>query len=205
MKEITDYLTHAIDYPSYRELIDQLLAAGKTSGDMQTEKRIHFTRLNVQRMKRLDKTTKLIPDLQEKLSHLNRSQIWLVITEAWCGDAAQIVPLFRHIEKVSDHISLKLLFRDENPALMDQFLTNGARAIPKMISLDADTHAVLGTWGPRPQTAQQMVMDHKVNPILPEEAFKKELHTWFARDKTLSIQKELLDCLKEWDQSSKVA
>jgi len=205
MKEINHYLSHAIDYPAYRELIDQLLAAGKTSGEMQTEKRVHFTRLNVQRMKRLDKTTKLIPDLQEKLSNLNNSQIWLVITEAWCGDAAQIIPLFHQIEKVSDHVFLKLIFRDEHPELMDQFLTNGARAIPKMIALDADTYEVLGTWGPRPQTAQQMVMDHKAHPHIPYDEFQKELHTWFARDKTLSAQQELLDCLNEWDHSGKVA
>ncbi len=189
----------AIDYSFYRQLIDQYASEGQTSGPAQTEQQVRFTKLNAQRMKRLDKTLKLIPALLSKIKDISTNQIWLVITEAWCGDAAQIVPLFHHIETLTDNITLKLVFRDENPDLMDQFLTKGAKAIPKLIAINAETLEVLGSWGPRPRVAQKMVMDYKAHPLTDYEEFKKELHTWFARDKTLSTQQEILEKLSEWD------
>jgi hypothetical protein len=122
-----------------------------------------------------------------------------VITEAWCGDAAQTIPLMHAISVASKgKIDIKLVLRDENLELMDHFLTNGGRAIPVLICLDTDTLHQIGKWGPRPALAQQMVVEYKQHPEQSLEAFKTLLHTWYAKDKTLSQQHELAQLIAKW-------
>ena len=85
---------------------------------------------------------------------------------------------------------------------MDHFLTDGGRSIPKLILLDANTLQVLGDWGPRPAVAQRLSMDYKYKPTPKEdyETHHQELHTWYARNKTLDTQLELIDFLQRVDQ-----
>lgn len=126
------------------------------------------------------------------------------MTEGWCGDAAQIVPVLNHMAATNDHITLRFILRDENLAIADAFLTNGARAIPKVLVLDATTLEVLTTWGPRPAEMQKMVLDAKAASLVTEdkaaqkaisEAAANNLHLWYAKDKTKTIQVEFLDTL----------
>ena len=54
----------------------------------------------------------------------------------------------------------------------------------------------LFTWGPRPKSAHDLVLDWKENPSGRDfEALEKELHTWYAKDKTQTLQKEFLHLL----------
>ena len=82
-----------LTYREYRELIDKLLAEGKTTGNTQTEKLVEFTRMNVQRMNRIDKTIHLPEDVIHRLRSLSRPVLWLLVGDAWCGDSAQIIPV----------------------------------------------------------------------------------------------------------------
>ena len=106
----------------------------------------------------------------------------------------------------SDQVDLRLILRDEYPEIMDAFLTNGGRSIPKVVLLDAESKAVLGSWGPRPEAVQQMVMDAKKDlEQIEDESAKKERYQelvaqaqkWYARDKTRSIQEEFLAALEQ--------
>lgn len=195
------YLTKAINYASYLALIRDLVSEHKTTGPLQTENLIEYTRLNFHRMERWNKTIVLTDELQSTIDNLKKRWIWLVITEAWCGDAAQTIPLMHALTIASKgKIDLKLILRDENIELMDRYLTNGGRAIPMLICLDADTLQEKGTWGPRPAEAQQMVMDYKTNPVLTPLEFKTELHTWYTNDKTQTQQKEMVKKVKEWSK-----
>ncbi|CAN5430668.1 thioredoxin family protein [soil metagenome] len=194
------YLSKAISYPAYRDLIDELLANNKTTGDGHPAAYVGYTRLNVQRMERLDKTVALTDDLVNVLKGLKRKYIWLVITEGWCGDAAQNLPIINLIAKQSPNIELKLILRDENLELMDRYLTLGGRSIPKLIVLDAETLQELGNWGPRPAATLDMLKAYKANPNKTHDEFAKEVHTWYAKDKALSIQHELLGMLQEWER-----
>jgi hypothetical protein len=130
MKINNQTILKSIDYNSYRATIDKLFKEGKSTGPIQSEDLLHYTELNIHRMNRVEKTVQLTDALKNILSKVSSPQIWLVISEGWCGDAAQIVPVFSLIEKQFPSIQLKLLFRDENLELMDQFLTNGSRSIP---------------------------------------------------------------------------
>ena len=200
------HLAKALTYAQYRSLIDTLVAEGKTTGLIEKPVLVEYTALNVVRMNRLDKTTVLQADLQAALDALQRPLLWLVLTEAWCPDSAHGVPVLAKIEERAPRIALKLLLRDENADLMDHFLTNGSRSIPKLICLDAETGEELGTWGPRPAQLQEMVMDHKRDPQgVSHDDFMTEVQRWYARDKTLSLQHELTQRLQTWNAPSQAS
>jgi hypothetical protein len=194
---INQALADARTYPEYRDYLNELLAEGKTTGPNQSESYINYARLNSSRMDRLDKRDRFIPEMIDLLEQFKTPVLMLAITEGWCGDAAQIIPMLYHMVKASDQLDIKLVFRDEHPDLMSQFLTNDTRSIPKIIFLDPVTKAVLGDWGPRPAVAQKMTMDFKYHPEpKPDyETYQKELHLWYAKDKTASTQLELVDAL----------
>ncbi|SDM00565.1 Thioredoxin [Catalinimonas alkaloidigena] len=189
-------LETALSYEQYRALIDRLLEDEKTTGPDHSPTKIDYTKLNVHRMNRLDRTTVLNDDLRQTLLQLSESYTWLVLTEAWCGDAAQVIPVFYKIAESSPHITLKLLLRDENLDLMDQFLTNGGRSIPKLICLRDSDGAVVATWGPKPAPAQEMLREFKAHGDGDYKAFSERLHGWYAKDRTQTTQQELLELVK---------
>ena len=190
-------LASAYSYPAYRQLLDQLLAEGKTTGPQQSPELLAFAQLNEQRMSRLDKTVKLLPELTAAAAGLRESCVWLILTEGWCGDAAQTVPVMEAVAQASaGHLRTAYLLRDENPDLIDQYLTHGSRSIPKLIMLRADTLTEVAHWGPRPAEAQALVTRLKAEGMAHDE-FIKALHTWYAHDRTQATQHELLALLKE--------
>jgi hypothetical protein len=187
-----EHLAGAYTYASYRQLIDDLLAEGKTTGPQQTPELVDYTTLNVQRMHRLDKTVKVQPALAAAATGLQGQYIWLIITEGWCGDAAQIVPVVEAVAQASQgHLTTRYVLRDEHPALIDQYLTGTSRAIPKLVVLDPDTLAEITHWGPRPAPARELVQRLKAEGM-PHDDFIRELHTWYAHDRTQATQTELL-------------
>ena len=121
---INQALANARTYPEYRDYLNELLAEGKTTGPNQSESYINYARLNSSRMDRLDKRDRFIPEMIDLLEQFKTPVLMLAITEGWCGDAAQIIPLLYHMVKASDQLDIKLVFRDEHPDLMSQFLTN---------------------------------------------------------------------------------
>jgi len=187
----------AVAYDSYRNLVDELLAQGKTTGPDNSEAMLHYTKMNVQRMNRVDKTTVLSDELLSTLNNLKGKYNLLVITEGWCGDAAQIVPVINKVVSAApDQFTLKLTLRDKNLPLIDAHLTNGGRAIPVLLILDEEGKLLLPKWGPRPAILQSLLADWKKEGVeMPELAEK--LHGWYAKDKTLTTQQELNDLLKQ--------
>lgn len=189
-----ELLTQALPYPAYRALADARFAEGRTTSDdprYNTPQMLEYAALNLKRMTRLERQPPLDPATIAAAQALPRPLTGLVLTESWCGDAAQIVPVLHRIAEASNgRLSLRLLLRDEHPAVMDAFLTNGGRAIPKLILLDPETLRVLGTWGPRPAPAQTLVLEARAAGESYEERNTK-LHTWYAQDKTATTQAEV--------------
>lgn len=187
-----EQLAAAYTYQAYRQLIDDLLADGKTTGPEQSALLTDFTALNVQRMHRLDKTVQVQPALAAAAAGLHHHYIWLIITEGWCGDAAQLVPVFEAVAQASaGHLRTRYVLRDEHPALIDQYLTSGGRAIPKLLVLHPDTLTEITHWGPRPAPAAALVRTLKAEGMTHDD-FIRELHTWYAHDRTQTTQTELL-------------
>jgi hypothetical protein len=193
MKNVIDkkHLDKAMSYEDYRDHIDELLAQGKVTGPQQSESLAEYTKLNVARMRRIDKTIEILPEVKQVIKSIEKPQTWIVITEGWCGDAAQIVPVFNALAKLNGKINLQLVLRDDNLELMDQYLTNSkSRSIPKLIVTEADTLQELFNWGARPKALQDKVDEMKANNVSFDE-IKEMLHGWYAKDKTFTTQKEL--------------
>jgi hypothetical protein len=186
----------SMDYEQYRAFITDRLENNQSTGTTHTESIVDYTILNDKRMKRLDKTVKLTPETLATLQNLKTPLIWLVLTEAWCGDAAQSVPIMAKMAAETPNIDLRLILRDENLEVMDEFLTNGGRSIPKLIVLNKETLDVLGSWGPRPIQAQELFWNAKNSPDFDYPEVQKALQLWYAKDKTLSTQKELIELVK---------
>jgi hypothetical protein len=185
-----------LNYEKYRGLIDQLLAEGKTTGEDHSESMLQYAKMNVQRMNRLDKTTNLSAEILETLTSIKGMYKFLVITEGWCGDAAQIVPVINKIVEAAPNFEMKLVLRDEHLPLIDAHLTNGGRAIPVLLVLDRDGQLALQKWGPRPAVLQDLMAQWKADGIVMPE-LSEHLHGWYAKDKTAAIQKELSGLLAQ--------
>lgn len=187
-----EFLDNSYSYSDYRKLIDVLITEGKTTGNNQEESLIGFTALNVQRMKRIDKTTVLNEELK---TFVKNKQHWVLISEAWCGDAANTVPLIAKMCDYTENAELHILLRDENPDVMNEYLTNGAKSVPVLIVLD-ENYNELFVWGPRPAELQNMVMEFKKKDGFEIEELRKNVQLWYLNDKTLSTQKEIIELLK---------
>lgn len=189
-------IDQAIPYTEYRKQLNELIEQGKTTGPNQDEWLVDYTRLNIQRMNRWDKTWVLPEAIEQELLRIEEPMVWLTITEAWCGDAAQILPIVEKMAQVNPLIQHKLILRDEHPSTMDQFLTNGSRSIPKIIFLNGDTLEVMGSWGPRPKEAGELLQQLMTNDTLPKEERYNQLHSWYAKHKGKEVAEELLAALR---------
>lgn len=193
---VQDALQQAMSYEVYAQLVAQHADAGTNTGPETTEALVNYTLLSHRRMKRWGKTFKLQEQDLEQITNFNGDVTWLIITESWCGDAAQTMPMMDKIAQASnDKINVKVVLRDENLELMDAFLTNGARSIAKLIAIDNTTGAITGEWGPRPSMATQMVIDYKKEhgKLTPE--FKQDLQVWYNKDKGRNTTEDLLGLL----------
>ena len=196
MKEILETtIKNSYSYQEYKKIIADLLQVGKTSGAIQTEALVNYSRLNETRMHRLDKTIVINEAIISKLKAFQSHYIWLVISEGWCGDAAQLLPIFNKMSEVSDTIELKIVFRDDNENLMNLFLTDGNKSIPKLIILDKNSLNVIADWGPRPKGAIELIQNYKEKFGVIDDTIKTELQMWYLQDKGLSTQKEIMELI----------
>lgn len=189
---IKESIKKSISYTDYRQSVKQLADIHSNSGIDKSDDLAEFTKLNDKRMKRWDKTIKISEENKQKIASFNKKLTWLIITESWCGDAAHVIPVINKIAELNTNINLRIVFRDENLDLMDQFLTNGGRAIAKLIIVNEDTNKVTNTYGPRPSEATNLVNEYKVKhgKLTPE--FKEDLQHWYNKNKGQNIIDDML-------------
>ncbi|WP_159019026.1 thioredoxin family protein [Algibacter sp. L3A6] len=194
---INSGLKNSVTYQAYRDLVKNLVEENASTGPVQNDDLANYTRLNDKRMKRWDKTIKITEDDRKKIEAFDKKSTWLVITESWCGDAAHVLPAINKMAELNDNIDMKVVLRDENLELIDAFLTNGGRAIPKVIMIDDATGEVLNTFGPRPSEATNLVNRFKAENggLTPE--FKEDLQHWYNKDKGQNIIKDVAKILTE--------
>ena len=192
-KAITqEHIDRSMSYAAFRDLVNSLLIERKTTGENQSKQLLQYTRLNAQRMDRMDKRTEIIPELLEELMAIKENQIWLGLVEAWCGDVPHNIPPMAKMAVSVPKVSMRLLLRDQNLDVMDAYLTNGGRSIPKVIALKADTLEELWTWGPRPEPAQKIFEELKSKGE-SYDVIAEDLQKWYNKDKTQTLQQEILE------------
>lgn len=113
----------------------------------------------------------------------------LVITEDWCMDASSTIPALVRVAEAHPDISLRIILRDQNPDLMNRYLTNGSRSIPVVIILD-EFFQELGHWGPRPSELQRWFVANRT--ALSKEENVRERRRWYARDRGETTLREVL-------------
>ncbi len=154
-----------------------------------------MVQLNYQRVSRILRTYKIDEELLGLIKKISSPQIWMVISEAWCGDSAQNLP---YIAKIAEHnplINLRIVLRDSNLDIMDLYLANGtSRSIPKLVAFDENGNELF-QWGARPKEAQELVVRLK-NEGMEKEKFLEELHLWYGRDRGRTLENELKGILQ---------
>lgn len=195
-KIIENSLENAFTYEGFKAKVQEVVAKGKSTGNKPDDEALaNYSKLTYSRIKRLDKTLKLDSAIVDKVKAVTQPTTWIVLTESWCGDAGQTIPVINKLAELNPNIELKLLLRDDNDELMSEFLTNGGKSIPKLIAYDSASKNVIDTWGPRPSEATKLVNDYKEahGKLTPE--FKKDLQVWYNKDKGKNTAEDLIKLL----------
>lgn len=180
-----------MNYQEYKQLFEEVLSSENRLAPYDDEMYFSYTKLNRARIKRWDKHLGLDDKLVQKLKSINAPQHWIIITEPWCGDAAHIIPFLVEMSGQNELISYDLILRDTEPYIINSYLTNGTKSIPKLVVRDA-FGVDLFIWGPRPQGAQDLVDRMKITNADFEEV-KLALQHWYNEDQGRSLCKELSD------------
>jgi hypothetical protein len=192
MQFTQDHFAKAISYSEYRKHTEVQL---NTLGEDPAYKFKDYAKLNLERIKRLEKSVELSDILKSTIQKLSTPLVLVILSEGWCGDAAQSLTVIEKIGAASNgKIDLKVFLRDSNLDIMDQYLTNGGRSIPILIGLDKETLKELFVWGPRPK-ASQLIMDQLKAENASMERKIEVVHAWYENDKTESIQQEINELL----------
>ena len=172
-------------------------SAGTDTNNLTPEKkeRYDIIKLNIQRMTRIDKSYEPGINILEEIEKIEDHQLWMVITENWCGDSAQNLPYIAKIASLNKNINLRIVLRDSNIDIMDNFLTNGTRSIPKLVAFDEEANELF-RWGSRPKAAQELVTELKAQGF-DKKYFHEKLHSWYAKNKGTDLEAELYYLIKK--------
>lgn len=205
-KEGMEFLSHPVTlkdidrgltYPEFVDFTEVLVNENRTTGANQSEAYLNYTRMCLQRMQRWNKTAKVSSEMENLVRSIQEPQIWLIITEAWCGDGSQSIPFIAKLAELNPKIQLKIIMRDENPEIMDAYLTNGARSIPKLIAYSADLKCELFTWGPKPKYLIDRYKEYRHDSKgVSYQEFLEEVYLWYARNKNKDLEAELFPLIQ---------
>ena len=187
--DIKQYWEKAVSYTEYLRDAGERLGNPK---DTQEADYAEYYRLGIQRMNRM--WEKYLPNSEqvETLAKKKFNGKILIISEAWCGDASQVIPV---VAKFFEQFEVKISYRDQEPSLIENYLTNGGKSIPIVIFLDEDFNEI-AHWGPRPKHGTELLNKHKANPEeFPKEKFYVELQTYYAKNRGFDTIEELLELL----------
>jgi hypothetical protein len=189
-----DKRVHAgMTYQQYEEMTKEELA-NPDSLSADNKERSETKKLNIQRMTRIDKTYEPGIDIRDEIEKIADNQLWMVITENWCGDSAQNLPYIADIASLNPKIDLRIILRDSNLDVMDNYLTDGTMSIPKLVAFDGEG-IELFQWGARPKAAQEILTDLKAQGF-EKKYYLEKLHSWYARNRGNDIEKEIILLLK---------
>ena len=149
--------------------------------------------LNKSRFLRIVKQGVIYQELTEVIRSINEKQDWIIITEPWCGDAAQIVPYLFKMAEQNPLINVEVQLRDSNSEI-DSYLSHGKMSIPKLIVRNQEG-IDLFIWGPRPQQLEAIYLELK-NKNENLDDMKTILQKWYNEDKGRGIQNEIMELIK---------
>lgn len=179
----------------YQQLFISILADPMPAHPYDSPTYLNYVKLNQRRMERWMKQGILNPELIAAVQRIDKPQTWTIITEPWCGDAAHTQPFIERVAAMNALITIDFQLRDSPPFLIESHLTNGKRAIPKLIITDSQENEI-ASWGSRP--AQCQALFHQlVAARVPHDEKEIAIQKWYNEDKGVSVQLELLAILQQ--------
>jgi hypothetical protein len=145
---------NGLSYADYRAQWREQKDQSAEGLDPDERKTLHYLNYNWERQAHVHDNYTPSDDLQDAMDAIEEPQLWMVLTEPWCGDSAFLLPVIAEAAQRSENVTLRILLRDDNLDVMDQYLTGGSRSIPKMAAFAEDGEELF-TWGPRPEGARQ--------------------------------------------------
>lgn len=188
---VTKVLETGLTPESYLEIMERRTELDPADFEGVEAERVSFAQINLQRSGRLLRSWKPSDKTATLLGRLTTSQLWLVLTEPWCGDSAQCLPILQILAETNPAITVRYLLRDDNLDIMDRYLTNGKRGIPLLVALD-DSGDELYRWGPRPAVVQR-VFDAGTDEGLDKQAKLERIHLFYGRDRGHALEEEFHD------------
>ena len=190
---------HGITYKQFTQnIVEEIRNTNPITLNEHDLEMFEYKKLNLQRSARIEKNYEISEELKNEIQIIKEKQIWMVITEAWCGDSAQNLPYISKMALLNPNIDLRIILRDSNPQIMDLYLTNGSKSIPKLVAFDESGNELF-TWGPRPKAAQELIEQWKREGIIKPELYEK-LHLWYGRNKGREIELEFLKIFTNVEQ-----
>ncbi|RFM26392.1 thioredoxin family protein [Deminuibacter soli] len=179
-----------MNFDTYQQTFRDILNNTAPPAPYDKPEYINYTRLNWTRQQRWLKHGVLNTNLATAINNIQEEQLWTIITEPWCGDAAHTIPFIHRLTAAQPLITTDYHLRDTPPFLIEHYLTNGTKSIPRLIIADRHNKD-LAIWGPRPATCQ-LLYRKLTDAHAPNEEKKIALQQWYNEDKGVSFQAELL-------------
>lgn len=181
---------NALTLEGYLQVAEQRIHNNPNKNDEFQE----YYELGLQRINRTLKTYKIDESQLSELKNKNFNGKVFIISEPWCGDASATVPAVSKFFEAGGN-EVKIFLRDSDTSLIDQYLTNGGRAIPIIIFLNED-FSVKTVWGPRPKFGTELLKKFKANPeTYSKEEFHNDLQVYYAKNRGKDAIEEILNLL----------
>ncbi len=142
-------LRNGLTFDAYSASWAAKLTAPLQGLDKDQRKNVFYSRYNWERYQRVLATYTVSSELARAVATIEEPQRWMLITEDWCVDSAFAFPVIAEAVRLNPSITLRIVLRDANLDIMERYLTNGARSIPRLVAFDADGNECFG-WGPAP-------------------------------------------------------
>lgn len=190
---------NGMPYEDYLEYMKSLIEKSPELKDRKAIERHRYLTNNYRISLKIEENYTVSDNLKKLIEAITEPQLWMVLTEPWCGDSAQCLPYIAKFARCTSYIDLRILLRDKNLDIMDQYLTEGKRGIPKLVAFDQEGNELF-QWGPRPQGAANLFKkDRKAG--LSKDAIMEKLHLWYAQFNSEVMEKEFEQLLRESVQS----
>jgi hypothetical protein len=191
-----------LSFEEYLQMSRDIVSGKQKEKIYEPESMLRYTRSNLERMEYVLREMTIEKKLYNRLSEQLPPMQWVVITEPWCGDASQLVPVLYLVACCSSDIRFSLILRDKNPKIMDQYLTDGSRSIPLLMVFEESSGECIGRWGPRPQNLQQKLQQMKLDETSDFRSLVRNIHEWYRQDLGKSCQQELIDLIPQWKKNA---
>ena len=193
-----NYQANTTDWQGYLSTFERLLTTENPTAPYDNPAYMEYVKLNNSRQKRWLKTGTIDPELIKIIKRINVPQTWYIITEPWCGDAAHSIPFLYLMSKYNPLINVRIVWRDTPPYMIENYLTNGGKSVPKLVVRDVNENDLFH-WGPRPASCQTIYLDLKARGAAFEEQ-KVTLQNWYNADKGVTLQQEMATLLSRHEQ-----